>query len=336
MESVSKKSPIERGYLCVPPKSPTEMNQKDSERENNFKNLHPNPDAGFRIAKSINRSPRLNDEYSATRNRFNNSSLSLKNRDEVQYEQDPKLEERFNPLIKQDLNNEGKNVTKASAYQLVNDLGFLLSSKSKASRPNVKFEIFTPQERPEPKIVVDFHSVVLLAQSAWFRRSWRCYKSNTENNYDFNYFTENRGLGRFAIKYEQLPEEFNGLFIFSMEIEKFDKEFISAFSEFKKFLYRGDCEVTQLNAKFLLFYAHAFINEALFEFMKIQMKANLPQQSLLGILEFLELAYIYEIEDLKTQCFKLIQESKDKIIKTRAWKEISTKYPKLILEAFLN
>lgn len=112
---------------------------------------------------------------------------------------------------------------------MINDLTHLLQT----NEPNVFFHF--------DQIEVGLHSLVLLARSAWFRRSWRMsndkHNSTLPNEYSFNYKGNKKFDFDCEIKLEsELPDFLNGRFDFEVTLsdQENKKSFLKAFYQFSR------------------------------------------------------------------------------------------------------
>lgn len=222
-----------------------------------------------------------------------------------------------------------KLVKQKSAIQFINDLTHLLQNHE----PNVFFHF--------GRVEVGLHSLVLLARSAWFRRSWRMSndKKNSvfENEYSFNYKSNKKFKYDCEIKLEsELPDLVNGRFDFEVILNNYEDEnnFLKAFNEFKSFLYRGDCEINSEVANYLISLAEIFQVDFLKEYLSSYYQKNVKSSDVDKLIKTLELAHIYQIEDLKRFCIDQINKNSYVVVNAACWKGFSAKYPDLVLEIF--
>ena len=198
------------------------------------------------IGRAFNNQPPLN------RDHIYIEELSNKNSNTVETVREIKTRESFNPQSNSQMfpkltrhpapfqfepeeaaKQEPKKVKINSAAQMVNDLTHLMKLKNAA--PNVLFKINQKQ--------LSVHSTILLARSAWFRRSWRMTSdkyphSNKEySKYKFEYISNNEVMANRDIQIEldsELPALANGLFKFEIYLlnNQDEKEFMEAFKQF--------------------------------------------------------------------------------------------------------
>jgi len=142
-----------------------------------------------------------------------------------------------------------------------------------------------------------------------------------------------------------LPNKPDGEYRFKIICPTFDKnstfsDYLSAFKQFKKFLYRSECEINQVNAKYLIAFAKSFdvdsLTATLTSYFLQSINENLD--NLLEIIHTLEIAHYYELESVKGECIKVLLEKRNSIEKLNyaLWKTISKKYPELVFDIFYS
>lgn len=225
-----------------------------------------------------------------------------------------------------------KRVNKRSVTQMVNDLSHL----RKIDDGNVLFRIGQNE--------LHLHSVILLVRSTWFRRSWRMgtdlsqITTSLKEKYNFEYNTQNFDLitdSDFAIKLIEKPKIPSGEFLFDIELaSEFEKKFLSAFRQFKAFLYSGTCEINQQNSHFLTVLSDAFETETLKTFLSDYYTRILNPDNINDLIRTVDLAETYKLSVLKGTCIKLINENAKLVANSSAWSKLSKRHPNLVLEIF--
>ena len=109
-----------------------------------------------------------------------------------------------------------------SMIQFVNDLTHLY--KENYAEPNVFFNF----DRYDS---IGMHSFVLLARSAWFRRSWRG-REDTNSDYNFN--------SKIIFQDGETPAKINHKFEFKLKVDPNDESelFYSSFIEFSNYSFK--------------------------------------------------------------------------------------------------
>jgi len=252
--------------------------------------------------------------------------------------------------------------------QLINDLSYLNDSKNECMRANVHFEFRDARNESNTHETVSLHSLILFARSNWFRRSWRYLNSEESNekpeagganrrlynlDYKRGHRIDNNDVVIESIDSDislagplpSLPDGDYRFKIICTELEtingkKHIQEYLSAFKQFRRFLYRSECDVNETNAKYMLAFAYVFeadsMNKFLASYFMGLIRKSVEDNNLLRIILILELAHYYDLEDVKKECIKVLLEKRNSIEKLNyaLWKKISQKYPELLLEIF--
>lgn len=228
-----------------------------------------------------------------------------------------------------------KKVKQRSAVQVVNDLTHLLDH----NEPNVHFKFGVNNSE------VSIHSLVLLSRSAWFRRSWRMtndseHNSELLNDYDFSYRSSSRLEFERELEISMAsntpPSLSDNQFEFSVNLcnEQNEYEFLKAFKQFKLFLYRGDCNINKENLKHLIVLSEAFKVDSLKTYLSAHYQSILTFHDIDGLLYAIQLAHVYDLTDLKAVCIRLINENSSIVVNAASWKQLTKKYPLLVLQIF--
>ena len=168
-----------------------------------------------------------------------------KTRELVDYSFNPQSQSQFFPKLARNpapfqfeneevKKQEPKKVKMNSVAQMVNDLTHLMKLKNIA-KTNVEFKINQKS--------LSVHSTVLLARSAWFRRSWRMNndkfpESNRDfSKYNFGFINNDETYPDISIELRSgLPTLPNGEFKFEIHLlnKQDEKEFLEALKQFSR------------------------------------------------------------------------------------------------------
>ena len=169
--------------------------------------------------------------------------------------------------IQQDPRNPKKSIhiKKTAVLSEINDMIHLIGSKSEVAAPNVSF---SRDGQYIEKVSEKFHSFILLARSAWFRRSWReLVLKNGPEKYNFTKTRDNTinkyDIGICIDETVDVPSSIDGEFSFKLDLptapnsEKENNDFRKAFKQFSK-----TTQNEPLNYKTSLFslHFHTFTN----------------------------------------------------------------------------
>ena len=130
------------------------------------------------------------------------------------------------------------HILKGSAEKIFNDLHNLATGKTKHAKADVIFKFYSKTDNMNQIDLIEMHSLVLFARSAWFRRCWRMWKIPEEHQQepDKSYFNFNHkqpeDYNFFEIQKIEIPDKVGNRFEFKILVNQMEKEFVSSFQQF--------------------------------------------------------------------------------------------------------
>ncbi len=176
-----------------------------------------------------------------------------------------------------------------------------LTHLCQAIPPNVQFLI--------GEHTVAMHSLVLLARSAWFRRSWRMHNSSDPLSTDRSLASQySFGLTGSAhmpleIRASSVPSRAHGQFVFKARLQgeagTAQELFFEAFSQLRLFLYRGACDINASNCRCLLALADAFQVDSLKDSLSVYFCRKTSANDVDALVATAQLAHgnFYQLEE---------------------------------------
>lgn len=99
-------------------------------------------------------------------------------------------------------------------------------------------------------------------------------------------------------------------------------------------MYRGDCEINGSNSLYLTVLAEAFKIDSLKSYLSIYYQSSISSSNIDGLIQTVQLAYLFGIEDLKAACILMINKNAIVVVNAASWKKLASENPNLVLEIF--